>query len=260
VVIEAIDNTEIAAGQNWYPLLNQKAGTRIRLSLFDPQKDTRWQETVKPISRRQLASLLYERWVRSRRQAVEDLSDGRIGYAHIRSMMDFSFREIFEDIFGKALDKDAIILDTRFNNGGNLVEPLTAFLSGEFYFSSVPRGRKIGEEPSLRWAKPPSMVVNEGNYSDAHCFPMAYTQMKLGETVGMPVPGTCTAVWWETLQDQSLYFGIPQVGVTNLDGEYLENKHHIPDHVQDNDPTLEANGRDQQLEKAVEVMLKKLSQ
>ena len=71
----------------------------------------------------------------------------------------------------------------------------------------------------------------------------------------MQVPGTCTSVWWETLQDGALYFGIPQIGYLDNNGEMLENQHLDPDHVVDNDPALEAAGRDQQLEKAVEVLL-----
>ena len=255
VVIEAIDGTTIGAGDNWYPLLNHKAGELIRLSLFDPDSDSRWQETVKPISRRAVRGLLYQRWVRSRRAEVERLSDGRLGYAHIRGMSDGPYREIYEDVFGRHTEKEGIILDTRFNGGGNLVEALTTFLSGEVYATSVPRGRVIGTEPGGRWTKPSIVVMNEGNYSDAHCFPMAYTGLGIGETVGMQVPGTCTAVWWETLQDRALFFGIPEVGYLDLHGDMSENKHLDPDHEIDNAPALEAKGRDQQLEKAVDVLL-----
>ena len=59
-----------------------------------------------------------------------------------------------QEIFGRAVDKDAIVLDTRFNGGGNLVEPLTVFLSGKVYARDVPRGRQVGEEPFQRWTKP----------------------------------------------------------------------------------------------------------
>ncbi len=254
-VIEAIDGHEIAAGANWYPLLNRKADRAVRLSLAEPESGTRWQETVKPVSLSAESELLYERWVRSRRAEVERLSGGRLGYAHIRSMSDSRYREIFEDIFGKAVGTEGIVLDTRFNNGGNLVEALTVLLTGKTYARAVPRGQYLGEEPVHRWTKPSVVVMNEGNYSDAHCFPMAYTALGIGTTVGMQVPGTCTSVWWETLQDRSLTFGIPMVGYLDNDGELMENKHLDPDVEIDNDPALEAAGRDQQLEKAVEVLL-----
>ena len=257
-VIGAIDGEKIAAGANWYPLLNHKAGSAVRLSLLAPDSGKRWEETVKAISLGDQGRLLYQRWVRSRRAEVERLSGGRLGYAHIRGMNDGAYREIFDEIFGRAVDKEAIVLDTRFNGGGNLVEPLTVFLSGEVYYRSVPRGRQIGVEPGMRWTKPSIVVMNEGNYSDAHCFPAAYTALKLGETVGMQVPGTCTSVWWERLQDRSLVFGIPEVGYLDKAGDLTENKHLDADHEVDNDPALEAAGRDQQLEKAVAVLLAKL--
>ena len=201
-VIEAIDGQTIAAGANWYPLLNHKAG--------EPDQDLALRRGIgQALARdgqtdleRAESELLYQRWVRSRRAEVERLSDGRLGYAHIRTMSDTRYREIFEDIFGKAVGKEAIVLDTRFNNGGNLVEALTVLLTGEVYARALPRGQKIGVEPVHRWTKPSIVVMNEGNYSDAHCFPVAYTSLGIGKTVGMQVPGTCTSVWWETLQDQ----------------------------------------------------------
>ena len=257
-VIDAINGHEISAGENWYPLLNHEAGDLIRLSLHDPESGEKWQEVVKPISQRAESELLYWRWVRSRRAEVDRLSGGRLGYAHIRTNSDSRFREIFEDIFGKATEKEAIILDTRFNNGGNLVEALTVLLTGETYSRAVPRGRFVGEEPTFRWTKPSIIIMNEGNYSDAHCFPMAYTSLGIGKMVGMQVPGTCTSVWWETLQDRTLYFGIPMVGYLDNEGDLMENKHLDPDYIVDNDPALESIGRDQQLETAVEVLLAEL--
>jgi C-terminal processing protease CtpA/Prc len=93
--------------------------------------------------------------------------------------------------------------------------------------------------------------MSESNYSDAHFFPYTYTTLKIGSTVGMPVPGTATAVWWETLQDPSLYFGIPQVGTKDAQGRYLENLQLEPDIRQSLDYNVVVEGRDQQLEAAV---------
>jgi len=100
--------------------------------------------------------------------------------------------------------------------------------------------------------------MGEGNYSDAHYFPWAYKELGIGELVGMPVPGTATSVWWETLQDRSLYFGIPEVGYKDSQGRYLENMQLEPDYKVMNDPETVVTGRDLQLEKAVEVLLRQL--
>jgi len=258
VVITAIDGTAIRAGDNWYALLNRKADTPVRLALLDPSMKANWEETVRPISPAEQAHLLYLRWTRVRRDAVARLSGGRIGYAHIRGMNDGAYREIFQDIFGRDPGKEAIVLDTRFNGGGNLVEALTEFLTGRVFMTDVPRGQNLGDEPLFRWNKPSIVVMNEGNYSDAHCFPMAYTQLGIGETVGMPVPGTCSSVWWERLQNRNLVFGIPQVAIKDTQGDIMENKELDPTYMVEPDPAQVAAGKDQQLEKAVQVLLAKL--
>ena len=97
--------------------------------------------------------------------------------------------------------------------------------------------------------------MSEGNYSDAHCFPFAYKDLGIGRLVGMPVPGTCTFVWWERMQDPSLVFGIPNMGVTSSDGTYLENLQLEPDITVSNEFSPLSGGRDQQLERAVEELL-----
>jgi len=258
VIIEKIDGKAIPADMNYYPLLNRKAGKNILLSLVNPEKEERWEETVKPISSRQENRLLYERWVESRRQETEKLSKGRLGYIHVRSMSGSSFRATFEELFGKYTNKEALIVDTRFNGGGNLVEELTTLLSGKKYLTNIPRGQYVGIKPSDRWTKPSIVIISESNYSDAHGFPYGYKTLGLGKLVGMPVPGTMTSVWWETLQDRTLYFGIPQVGKYDLQGKYLENQQLDPDYRVMNNYAMLALGRDQQLEKAVEVLLNHL--
>jgi Tol biopolymer transport system component/C-terminal processing protease CtpA/Prc len=258
VVIESIDGTAIPAGGDWYRPLNHKADVPVRLGLRDPKSGARWEESVKPITWLAQQRLLYLRWAKNRRLLVDKLSGGRLGYAHIRGMNDGAYREIFEEIFGRAVEKEAIVLDTRFNGGGNLVETLTTFLSGKIYARDVPRGQAVGEEPFQRWTKPSIVVMGEGNYSDAHCFPMAYTQLGLGETVGMPVPGTCSSVWWERLQNRDLTFGIPEVALLDMQGDVMENKHLAPTYLVEPDPAEIAGGRDAQVEKAVEVLLAKL--
>ena len=128
-------------------------------------------------------------------------------------------------------------------------------LSGRKCVDCYVWGRHFGYEPQNKWVKPSIVLMSESNYSDAHGFPYAYKTLGIGDLVGMPVPGTMTAVWWEILQDNSLYFGIPQVGSKNADGQYLENKELEPDFKVRQDYDVVVKGRDQQLEKAVDVLL-----
>ena len=196
--------------------------------------------------------LRYQRWVQTRRQETDRLSGGKVGYVHIRGMNDPSYRTAYEEILGKCADKESVIVDTRFNGGGWLHDDLATLLSGQKYIEMVPRGQKGGHEPMRKWTKPSIVLVGESNYSDAHMFPYAYRANKLGKIVGMPVPGTGTAVWWEAQIDPTLVFGIPQVGMVTNDGKYMENTQLEPDIIVRNEPELISKGRDQQLEKAVE--------
>lgn len=255
-VILEVDGIPIEERTNFYQLLNHKADKNVRLT-FQSDGET-FTEVVKPISLGTERGLLYERWIESRRAETERLSNGRLGYVHIRSMSDRSFRDVYSEILGRNADKEGLVVDTRFNSGGNLTNQLVTFLSGKVYASNVPRGQKVGEEPWDKWNRPSIVVMSEGNYSDAHYFPWAYRELGIGELVGMPVPGTATSVWWETLQDRSLYFGIPEVGIVDNRGNYLENAQLEPDYLVDNDPETVVEGRDRQLEKAVEVLLRQI--
>jgi tricorn protease len=255
-IIEKIDGVSITAETNIYSLLNRKAGKYTLLSLTDETTKKQWEETVKPITPGELSELLYQRWVKVQQKLTDKLSNGQLGYMHVRGMNDESYREFYDQVMGKYTNKKALIVDTRFNGGGWLHDDLATFLSGKRYIDFVPRERKIGVEPQEKWIKPSTVIVSEGNYSDAHMFPMVYRALNIGKIVGMPVPGTGTAVWWETLQDPTLVFGIPQVGVMTTDGKYFENNQLEPDFKVMDDYSVVTHGRDQQLEKAVEVLLK----
>jgi C-terminal processing protease CtpA/Prc len=259
-IIEKIDGKEIVAGESYFGLLNHKAGKPTLLSLYNPQSGERWDEVVKPISEGEYNQLLYDRWVKTRREATEEFSDGRLGYVHVRSMNSSSFRETYSEILGRNHDKEAIIVDTRFNGGGWLHNDLAILLSGKKYVELWPNGEYFGIEPMNQWTKPSVVLMSESNYSDAHFFPYTYSTLEIGKTVGMPVPGTATAVWWETLLDPTLYFGIPQVGTKDAFGNYLENQQLEPDILQNNDYNIVVTGRDQQLERSVDYLLNLIDQ
>ncbi len=250
-IIEKINGEPIEADQSFFGMLNHKAGKPTLVSMYDPESGERWDETIKPVSYGKHNQLLYERWVEQRREMTEELSGGRLGYVHVRSMGSQSFREVYSEILGRHHEKEAIIVDTRFNGGGWLHNDLAILLNGEKYVELWPNGRKFGHEPMNQWIKPSAVLMSESNYSDAHFFPYTYTTLNLGTTIGMPVPGTATAVWWETLLDPTLYFGIPQVGTKDEFGNYLENQQLEPDIEQRLDYDVVVEGRDQQLEAAV---------
>lgn len=256
IIIEMID------GQNpdsidFYQLLNRKIDKPTLLSVYDPATNKRWEETVKPISTGAENELLYKRWVDNRRKEVDQLSNGKIGYIHVRSMDDASMRNVFEEALGRNIGKDAIIIDTRFNGGGNIHEQLSDFLNGKKYIDIIPHGQHVGYEPESKWIKPSIVLMGESNYSDAHLFPVAYKLKGVGKTLGMPVPGTGTFVWWESQIDPTLYFGIPMGGWLTPDGKFCENNQMEPDIKVRNEQDVLSSGHDQQIEAAVKELMKK---
>ena len=257
-VIEKIDGVEIGPDTDWFELLNGKAGKPVLFSLFNPQTKERWEEIAKPVSKGKMNNLLYDRWVKSRAAEVERLSGGRLGYVHLKSMNDGSYRDIYSDILGKYNLKDGIVIDTRYNGGGRLHEDIEILFSGEKYLEQVIRGTVACDMPSRRYNKQSIMLVCEANYSNAHGTPWVYRHKKMGSIVGMPVPGTMTSVNWETLQDASMYFGIPVIGYRTKEGTYLENSQLEPDFKVRNIYNETEKGRDAQLEKAVEELLRQI--
>lgn len=257
-IIEKINGEELAPDKDITALLNNKAGKKTLVSLYNPQNKERWEEVVMPITSGRLNGLLYKRWVKQRAADVEKWSNGRLGYVHIQSMGDGSFRTVYSDILGKYNNCDGIVIDTRFNGGGRLHEDIEILFSGQKYFTQVVRGREACDMPSRRWNKPSIMLQCEANYSNAHGTPWVYKHQKIGKLVGMPVPGTMTSVSWETLQDPSLVFGIPIIGYRLPDGSYLENSQLEPDIKVANSPETVVKGEDMQLKTAVDELLKEI--
>ena len=257
-IIEKIDGQEITPESDYSVLLNGKARKKTLVTLYNPQTKERWEEVVAPVSNGVMSDLLYARWVKQRTADVDKWSNGRLGYVHIESMGDDSFRSVYSDILGKYNNREGIVIDTRFNGGGRLHEDIEILFSGKKYFTQVVRGREACDMPSRRWNKPSIMVQCEANYSNAHGTPWVYSHQKIGKLVGMPVPGTMTSVSWETLQDPTLVFGIPVIGYRLPDGSYLENSQLEPDIKVANSPETVVKGEDTQLKAAVDELLKEI--
>lgn len=257
-IIMSVDGKQIKGGLDYYPLLEGKSGRKTLLTVKRAlgMTDT---VSVKPLSIGQFNNLLYSRWVENNEKFVDSISGGRIAYVHVQGMDSPSFRTVYDRLLGKYRNRDAVVVDTRWNGGGWLHNDLAQLLGGKEYVRFMPRGQYIGSEPFSQWYKPSVMLVNEGNYSDAHGSPYTYKTLGLGKLVGAPVPGTMTAVWWETQIDPSLVFGIPQVTNADLNGNALENVQLNPDLIIYNDPADELSGHDAQLEGAVKELLRQTS-
>lgn len=256
-IIEKIDGEAIKAGKDYNALLDGKAGKNVRLTIKNTKGKT-FDLTIKAISQGAQQELLYKRWVDRNRAIVDSVSKGRIAYVHVKAMNSESFRTVYSELLSdKNRNKDAVIVDERHNGGGWLHDDLCTLLSGKQYQEFVPHGKVVGKDPFNKWTKPSCVLICEDDYSNGHGFPWVYKELGIGKLIGAPVAGTMTAVWWETLMDRSLVFGIPQVGCRDMRGTFGENTTLYPDVEVYNSPEDYITGHDTQLIRAVEEMMKK---
>ncbi len=257
MIIQKIDGEVIAANQDVAKYLNRKTGDFTLLEISDVRGRDSQQITIKPISLSAEYRLLYDRWVDKNEQEVLERSNGRLGYVHIAGMNDGQFRNVIEKMLGDHYDKEAIVVDTRNNGGGDLVADLQMFFTGERFLTYATEAKVVGGEPTSRWTKPVIGLFNESMYSDGHCYASGFEDLDLGTSVGMPVPGTCSFAGWEGLPNGS-YWGVVPVSAKNKAGEWLENNQTNPDIIVKNMPGEIDFGKDEQLEVAVDQMLREL--
>ena len=259
MIIQKIDGEVVSANEDVAKYLNRKSGKFVLLEITDSKAKNAFQITIKPISLGAENSLLYDRYVKINEAEVDKLSNGRLGYVHIPGMSDGPYRTIYEDMMGKFYDKEAVVVDTRFNGGGDLVADLAMFFTGVRFLTYATEDKVVGGEPTSRWTKPVIGLFNESMYSDGHCYASGYQDLDLGTSVGMPVPGTCSFAGWEGLPNGGVW-GVVPVSAKNKAGEWLENNQMTPDILVKNTPGVIDFGKDEQLERAVKEMLDELDQ
>ena len=255
-IIEKIDGQPVKQGEDYNYLLDGKAGQRTHVTVYNPKTGQRRDIIVKPISLSQLDNLLYKRWVDRNRHLVDSLSEGRIAYVHVKSMNSENFRNVYSELLSdENRNRKAAIVDERGNGGGWLHDDLCTLLSGKEYHRFMPNNKYVGRDPFNKWVMPSCVLMNEDCYSNGSGFPWVYRELGIGKLIGTPVAGTATSVWWETLMDRSLVFGIPQVGKWDKNNQFMENQELFPDIEVYNTPEDYINGYDRQLITAVKEML-----
>jgi tricorn protease len=256
-VITAVNGTPLTDTADLGAIFNNIAGKKT-LVAFTTASGEAVSEVVIPCSSARISDLLYTRWVKNRAADVERWSNGRLGYVHIESMNDESFRPMYADLLGKYNNCEGVVIDIRWNGGGRMHEDIEQLFTGQKYLTQVIRGKDVCDMPSRRWNKPSVMLVAEPCYSNAHGTPWVYQHQKIGKVVGMPIPGTMTSVNWVTMQDPTMVFGIPVIGYRTAEGNYLENTQLEPDLKVANTPEQIVAGEDAQLHAAVNLLLNQL--
>ena len=204
------------------------------------------------------SQLRYDRWVKQRRDLVNKLSNGRIGYLHIQGMNQPSLRK-FEKELREYRDKEAMVIDQRWNGGGNIEQELLAILVQRQYQVWQPRGTEATTRPAAGFFGPKVVLQNWRSASNAEMFPAGFRALGLGKVIGTPTMGAVIGTGSYSLIDGSTV-RTPGVGVYLADkGQTnMENTGVRPDILVDNTPEETLAGRDRQLEVAVEELLKQI--
>lgn len=257
-ILLAVDRTELTERVSLSQLLNDKVGEAVQLVVSsnpaDP-KDRRRVE-VQASGRKEIADLMYERWVESNARRVADVSKGRLGYIHIPSMDEEGLDRFVRALYSDNFDKEAIVLDVRYNGGGFTHDQVLNYLGAREH--TFFRQRDGGEGLVLRsydrkWTKPVVLLINNRSYSDAEILPNAFRTLGLGKLVGQPTGGCVIGTSGVRLIDGS-YFRIPRTGVFTVTGINMEKEGVMPDVLVEAHPDQLARGQDPQLDKAVEVL------
>jgi len=255
----AINGKPVKAGDNYWEMLNHRLNRKVEVTFNNkPSEDGAWKSRLEPVTGQAYSQLRYERWVKDRRALVDKLSSGRIGYLHIQSMNQPSLRR-FEKELRENHNKEAIIIDERWNGGGNIEQELLAILVQREYQIWQPRGTEATGRPFAGFFGPKVVVQNWRSASNSEMFPAGFRALGLGKVIGTPTTGAVIGTGSYSLIDGSTV-RTPGVGVYLADKgrTNMENYGVKPDIFVENSPEDNLEGRDRQIETAVQELLKEI--
>ncbi|MEO8416107.1 MAG: S41 family peptidase [Ginsengibacter sp.] len=214
---------------------------------------------IHPIAYNSMQSQLYDEWIDANRKHVDDLSKEQIGYVYMKDMGSNALDQFEKEMISDSINhRKALILDLRYNTGGNVHDKVLQFLSQRPYLQWKYRDGKMSPQPDFApAAKPIILLVNEQTLSDGEMTAEGFKQLKLGKIIG-----TDTYHWIIFTSAKRLVDGssvrLPSWGCFTLDGKNLEQTGVSPDITVKNTFEDRINDRDPQIEKAVEEIMKEI--
>ncbi len=260
-ILISIDGETIEENTNIYKLLNDKVGEKVEIEVIS-EKGKKRSLIVKPIDYSQFLQKEYDRWVEEKRAMVEKLSNGKLGYIHIRAMNEPSLERFEMELYSAAHGKKGLVIDVRNNGGGWTTDYLLAILSPKPHAVTIPRGGEKGypqdRRPLYAWTKPIIVLCNEYSFSNAEIFSHAIKTLKRGKVVGQATSGSVISTGGISLIDGSI-FRVPYRGwYVITTGLNMEGNGCQPDIVVADFPQDVAQGIDRQLERAIKELMKEL--
>jgi len=271
-LILSVNGQVIGEQDNFYELLNEQAGKQVLLQVQAEDDGSTREVVIRPAT--SLRSELYEAWVADRQALTKKYSQGRLGYIHVRGMDMASFERFERELTASGTGMEGIVIDVRFNGGGWTTDYLMAVLNVRQHAYTIPRGAtdnlaqnhpKFQEFypyserlPLAWWTKPSVALCNESSYSNAEIFSHAYKTLDLGTLVGQPTFGAVISTGGTGFMDGS-FVRLPfRAWYVKATGQNMEREPAVPDVLLKNPPNYRATGEDEQLRKAVEILLEQL--
>jgi Tol biopolymer transport system component/C-terminal processing protease CtpA/Prc len=253
-VILAINHTDVGLTEKLYEIINDRQDREFEF-LISTNGDRAAARTVhyKALTAEEWNELNYRNRIEKLRRHVEERSAGRVGYVHIEAMGANNQARFEREAYEYMAGKDAMIIDVRFNRGGNIADTLIDWIERKPHGWTRSRDAKPEATPYMVWEKKCVVLMNEHSYSNGEIFPSAMRTRGLATLVGMPTPGYVIWTFEQRLVDGT-QARLPLTGSYRLDGSNQENIGEIPDYIVPMSAEDWLKGRDPQLDKAIELL------
>ena len=257
--ILAIDGTSTASADNFYRLLENKGGQLLNLTISaSPDLKNSRQVMVKTVTAE--TSLRYLDWVESRRAMVDKLSGGRVGYLHLPNTAFEGHRELYR-LYPSQIDKDAILIDVRYNGGGFIPDQMVALVANEPMVHWKRRGLEAAASttPGISHSGPKAVLINGYSSSGGDAFPYYFRKLGLGPLIGTRTWGGLIGISGNPMLVDNGGILTSTFRMLDTDGQWaVENEGVAPDIEVIDRPELVAQGKDPSLEAGVQYLLEQL--
>jgi tricorn protease len=267
-IILMIDGVKVDPELDLTEILNGPIDRDIQLLVQRKgEQDGRVEElqfSIRPVTYARARALLYDHWLEYNRNLVETLSEGKLGYLHIRAMDQTSFLEFEKELYNVGYGKDGLVIDVRDNGGGSTTDHLLTSLTQPKHAITVPRGGGEGYPHDrmiyATWSKPIIVLCNQNSYSNAEIFCHAIKALGRGKLVGVQTAGGVVSTGSARVTDIGVLRAPFRGWFSIVDGRDMELNGAMPDVTIWPIPGEMPSGVDKQLEKAVEMLKEEIKQ
>ncbi|UCF04974.1 MAG: PD40 domain-containing protein [bacterium] len=253
----SIDGHEVTTAENLYRYLENKAGIQVTITVNSrPSVKGAREVVVTPIPSE--LSLLYMDWVEHNRRIVDELSNGRIGYIHVPNTHFAGFREFFK-YFQPLMNKEALIIDDRYNGGGHSPYRMVQIMGNRIFNYWAVRHGAMYVSPFPNHEGPKAMLINGLSSSGGDAFPYYFKKADLGPLFGERTWGGLIGYGYSPSFVDGGGMAVPGFAFVDTEGKWaVEAEGVAPDIYVFDDPSLIQAGREPMIERAVEYLLEEL--